>query len=74
MKEVDFGFRRIEAPRGKIVEIDVNKPGSENWKDVVTETKESLQTSTLVNHRFILNYLKDATHKSGFTRPVEARQ
>ena len=49
-----------KAPRGKIIEIDVNKPGSENWKDAVTETKESLQTSTLVNHRFILNYLKDA--------------
>jgi len=50
----------LNAPRGKIIEIDVNKPGSENWKDAVTETKESLQTSTLVNHRFILNYLKDA--------------
>jgi len=49
-----------KAPRGKIIEIDVNKPGSENRKDVVSETKESLQTSTLVNHRFILNYLKDA--------------
>ena len=49
-----------KAPRGKIIEIDVNKPGTENWKDAVTETKESLQTSTLVNHRFILNYLKDA--------------
>jgi Serine proteases of the peptidase family S9A len=50
----------LKAPRGQIIEIDVNKPGGENWRDVVTETKESLQTSTLVNHRFILNYLKDA--------------
>ena len=50
----------LKAPRGKIIELDVNKTGSENRKDVVSETKESLQTSTLVNHRFILNYLKDA--------------
>ena len=50
----------LKAPRGKIIEIDVNKLGSDNRKDVVSETKESLQTSTLVNHRFILNYLKDA--------------
>jgi len=50
----------LKAPRGKIIEIDLNKLGSDNRKDVVSETKESLQTSTLVNHRFILNYLKDA--------------
>ena len=49
-----------KAPRGKIIEIDVNKLPSDNRKDVVSETKESLQTSTLVSHRFILNYLKDA--------------
>ena len=50
----------LKAPRGKIIEIDVNKLPSDNRKDVVSETKESLQTSTLVSHRFILNYLKDA--------------
>jgi prolyl oligopeptidase len=50
----------LKASRGKIIEIDTNKPARENWKDVVTETKESLQTATLVNNRFILNYLKDA--------------
>jgi len=50
----------LKASRGKVIEIDVTKPGRENWKDIVPETKESLQTATLVNHRFILNYLKDA--------------
>jgi prolyl oligopeptidase len=50
----------LKASRGKIIEIDTNKPARENWKDVVPETKESLQTATLVNNRFILNYLKDA--------------
>jgi prolyl oligopeptidase len=50
----------LKASRGKVIEIDVSKSGRENWKDIVGETKESLQTATLVNHRFILNYLKDA--------------
>jgi prolyl oligopeptidase len=50
----------LQSPRGKIIEIDIAKPGRDNWKVLVPESKEALQTATLVNHRFILNYLKDA--------------
>jgi prolyl oligopeptidase len=50
----------LQSPRGKIIEIDVTKPARENWKVLVPENKEALQSSTHVNHKFILNYLKDA--------------
>ena len=50
----------FQSPRGKIIEIDVNRPESTNWKVIVPESKEALQTATLVNNKFILNYLKDA--------------
>ena len=50
----------LQSPRGKIIEIDVTKPALENWKVLVPESKEALQSSTYVNHKFILNYLKDA--------------
>ena len=50
----------LQSPRGKIIEIDVTKPARENWKVLVPESKEALQSSTHVNHKFILNYLKDA--------------
>ena len=50
----------LNAPRGKVIEIDIRKPARDNWKVLVPETTESLQTATLINHRFILNYLKDA--------------
>jgi prolyl oligopeptidase len=50
----------LEAPRGKVIEIDTAKPARSNWKVVVPEGKETLQTTTLVNHQFIVNYLKDA--------------
>ena len=56
-----FWFQTDErAPRGKVIEIDVTKPARENWKIVVPETKETLQATTFVNHKFVLNYLKDA--------------
>jgi prolyl oligopeptidase len=49
-----------EAPRGKVIEVDVNKPARTNWKVIVPEGKETLQATTIVNNKFILNYLKDA--------------
>ncbi len=50
----------LQSPRGKIVEIDVSKPARDNWKVVVPESKDALQSVSLVNNKFILNYLKDA--------------
>jgi prolyl oligopeptidase len=49
-----------KSPRGKIVEIDLAKPDRANWKELIPETKEALQSVSLVNHQFVLNYLKDA--------------
>jgi prolyl oligopeptidase len=50
----------LQAPRGKVIEIDTVKPARDKWKIVVPEGKETLQTTTVVNHKFIANYLKDA--------------
>ena len=50
----------LQAPRGKVVEIDTAKPARDNWKVVVPEGNETLQATTFVNHKFVLNYLKDA--------------
>jgi prolyl oligopeptidase len=50
----------LQAPRGKVIEIDTSKPARSDWKVVVPEGKETLQTTSFVNHKFILNYLKDA--------------
>jgi len=50
----------LQSPRGKVVEIDITKPARTDWKVVVPEAKETLQAVTLVNHKLILNYLKDA--------------
>lgn len=50
----------LQAPRGKIIEIDVAKPERANWKVVVPESKETLQVTSFVDHKFVLNYLKDA--------------
>lgn len=50
----------LQSPRGKVIEIDTSNPARNNWKVVVPESKETLQSASFVNNRFILNYLKDA--------------
>ena len=50
----------LDAPRGKVIEIDVARPERAKWKVVVPESKETLQATTFVDHKFVLNYLKDA--------------
>lgn len=50
----------LDSPRGKIIEIDVTKPQRNNWRVIVPESQEALQAVSFVNHKFILNYLKDA--------------
>ncbi len=50
----------FQSPRGKIIEIDINNAARENWKVIVPETKDALQSASFVNNKFILNYLKDS--------------
>jgi len=50
----------LQASRGKVIEIDTTNPERSKWKVIVPEGKEALQTTTFVNNKFILNYLKDA--------------
>ncbi len=50
----------LQAPRSKVIEVNVSKPARDNWKVIVPEGKETLQTTTFVNNKFVANYLKDA--------------
>ena len=36
----------LNAPNNRVVEVDLSKPTSENWKDVIPETENALSAST----------------------------
>lgn len=48
------------APRKRIVAIDVNKPQESNWVEVVPESADTLAGADIVNNQLVLEYLKDA--------------
>ncbi|MEP6921330.1 MAG: prolyl oligopeptidase family serine peptidase [bacterium] len=50
----------LNAPRGKIVAIDITRPERNNWKVIVPESGEALQGVSIINHMLVANYLRDA--------------
>jgi prolyl oligopeptidase len=56
-----FYFRSTGGtPRGRIISIDVSRPGRENWKEIVPEQKDTLQDARMAGGMLTLGYLKDA--------------
>jgi prolyl oligopeptidase len=48
------------APKGRIIAIDLARPGREHWEEVVAETADSLDHAVLAGGRLLLSYLHNA--------------
>ncbi len=48
------------APRGKIVAIDIRHPARKNWREIVPQSGDTLESVSAVGHRFLASYLHDA--------------
>jgi prolyl oligopeptidase len=56
-----FYFRTdLDAPRGRVVAIDLATTQRVNWVEVIPQTAERLQGVGMVNNQFVAFYLKDA--------------
>jgi prolyl oligopeptidase len=54
-------FSNLDAPRGKVIAIDVRKPQRENWRELVPQGEDTLENVDVVGDRFVAAYLHDAT-------------
>ena len=50
----------LDSPRGRLIAIDTRHPEKSNWKTVVPQGPDKLQSVGLVDNVFLLSYLKDA--------------
>jgi prolyl oligopeptidase len=50
----------LNAPRGKLIAIDISKPEREHWKVVIPEAMETLRGVSLINDLFLASYMQDA--------------
>lgn len=50
----------LDAPRGRLIAIDLTQPDRDHWQEVIPQAAETLQSMTVLNHQFVATYLKDA--------------
>ncbi|MEO1620414.1 MAG: prolyl oligopeptidase family serine peptidase [Cyanobacteria bacterium J06632_3] len=56
-----FWFRTdLDAPKGKVIAIDITDPDKANWQTLIPETEETLESVGILNNQFVADYLKDA--------------
>jgi len=74
-----FYFRTdLNAPRGRVIAIDTKNPAPENWREIIPQSAETLESVGVLNNQFVADYLKDAHSqikifdlKGAFIREVE---
>jgi|TARA_B100001059_G_scaffold60294_1_gene56008 prolyl oligopeptidase len=50
----------LNAPKQKVISIDINEPLSDRWETIIPESTETLRSVSHIGGLFIANYLKDA--------------
>jgi prolyl oligopeptidase len=50
----------LDAPRARVLAIDIRHPERKNWKELIPQAKDNLTNITLVGNQFLAVYLKDA--------------
>ncbi|MEB3182233.1 MAG: prolyl oligopeptidase family serine peptidase [Nostocaceae cyanobacterium] len=50
----------FQAPRGRVIAIDINNPAPENWQEIIPQATETLESVGLLNNQFVADYLQDA--------------
>ncbi|AOS45680.1 Prolyl endopeptidase [Lacunisphaera limnophila] len=50
----------LDAPRKKIIAIDLAEPARANWRTLVPEAPDVIETAIMAGGKFVINYLHDA--------------
>ncbi len=53
----------LQAPRSRIIAIDIREPERANWKELVPQQHDVIAFALIVNHQFVVAYLHDAHHQ-----------
>jgi prolyl oligopeptidase len=52
----------LDAPRGRVIAIDVANPDRANWRQVIPQSEDVLHYARMVNNQLVVAYLHDAHH------------
>ncbi len=55
-----YFFTNLNAPRGRLVSVDVSKPGPPAFTEIIPQSTETLEGVGIIGGRFVASYLQDA--------------
>ena len=56
-----FWFKtNLNAPRGRVVEIDLQNPDRKSWKEIIPQSTDTLESASILSRQIIATYLTDA--------------
>ncbi len=58
--DVFYFLTDLDAPRQRVIAIDIRKPGRDDWREIIPQGGDLLQSASLVGGRLIIGYLRDA--------------
>jgi len=53
-------YTDFKAPRGRVIAVDTRNPDRANWRELISESEDTLRDVNCVGDRFIADYLQDA--------------
>ncbi len=53
----------FDAPRGRVIAIDINHPERSQWEEIIPEQKDVLSSVKVINNQFVTVYMHDAHHQ-----------
>jgi prolyl oligopeptidase len=57
-----YFFTNLDAPRGQLIAIHIDRPQKENWQTIIPESQAVLEGVVMVNDQFVALYSDDAHH------------
>jgi prolyl oligopeptidase len=58
--DILFFLTDSDAPRGRLIAIDIANPAQSNWQQVIPQANETLRSVKLLNDHFIATYIQNA--------------
>ncbi|MCR5471256.1 MAG: prolyl oligopeptidase family serine peptidase [Prevotella sp.] len=54
-------YTNYGAPKGRIMMVDIHKPGINDWQELIPEQQNVLGSATVINRQLVLTYSQDAS-------------
>ena len=59
----EFYFKtNLDAPRARIIKIDLDNPGRDNWQEIIPESEDVIGFVSMINNQLIVAYMHHAHH------------